>query len=136
MPRLPVTAFACLALAAGSAAVAGCGSNDKKTASTPPKSTAVAAPKAKATSADVVNVTMKNIKFIPQNITVKVGQKILWTNNDGQIPHTVTATKGAIFDSGNIDGGGTFDYTPTKAGTVDYVCTIHSGQSGTITVTR
>lgn len=136
MPRLPVTAFACLALVAGSAAVAGCGSNDKKTASTPAKSTAVAAPKAKAASGDVVDVTMKNIKFVPQDVTVKVGQKILWTNNDGQIPHTVTATKGAIFDSGNVDGGGTFDYTPTKVGRIDYVCTIHSGQTGSITVTR
>lgn len=136
MPRLPVTAFACLALVAGSAAVAGCGSNDEKTASTPPKSTAVAATKAKPAAAGVVNVTMKNIKFVPANVTVKVGQKVLWTNDDGQIPHTVTAAKGAIFDSGNVDGGATFDYTPTKVGRIDYVCTIHSGQAGTITVTR
>lgn len=136
MPRPPVTALACLALVAGSAAVAGCGSNDEKTASTPPRSTAAAAPQAKGVSGDVVKVTMKNIKFVPQNVTVKVGQKILWTNNDGQIPHTVTATKGAIFDSGNVDGGATFDYTPTKVGRIDYVCTIHSGQTGAITVTR
>jgi plastocyanin len=79
---------------------------------------------------------MKQIKFVPEKIVVKVGQKIVWTNNDGQIPHTVTATKGATFDSGNITGGGTFDYTPTKAGVIDYVCTIHSGQTGQIRVTR
>jgi plastocyanin len=136
MPRLPVTAVACLSLVAGSAAVAGCGSNDKKTASTPAKSVAAAAPQAKAAAGDVVKVSMKNIKFTPQNVTAKVGQKILWTNDDGQIPHTVTATKGAIFDSGNVDGGGTFDYTPTKPGRIDYLCTIHSGQTGTIIVTR
>jgi plastocyanin len=136
MPRLPVTAIAVVSLVAGGAAVAGCGSNDKKTASTPPNSVAVAAPQAKAATGDVVKVTMKNIKFLPQNVTAKVGQKILWTNNDGQIPHTVTASKGAIFDSGNIDGGGTFDYTPTKPGRIDYLCTIHAGQTGTITVTR
>ncbi|MDX6718714.1 MAG: hypothetical protein QOJ63_968 [Solirubrobacteraceae bacterium] len=136
MPRLPVTAVACLSLVAGSAAAAGCGSNDEKTASTPPKSVAAAAPQAKPATGDVVEVTMKNIKFLPQSITAKVGQKIHWTNKDGQIPHTVTATKGAIFDSGNVDGGATFDYTPTKAGRIDYVCTIHSGQTGSITVTR
>jgi plastocyanin len=136
MPRLPVTAVACLSLVAGGLAVAGCGSNDKKTASTPPKSVAAAAPPAKAATDGVVNVTMKNIKFVPEHVTAKVGQKILWTNDDGQIPHTVTATKGAIIDSGNIDGGATFDYTPTKAGRIDYVCTIHSGQTGSITVTR
>ncbi len=40
------------------------------------------------------------------------------------------------FDSGNMQAGAKFDYTPKKAGTIDYVCTIHSGQTGTITVTK
>jgi plastocyanin len=136
MPRLPVTACACLALAVSGVAVAGCGSSDdKKSASTTSTATTAAKPQATAPASEV-KVSMKNIKFVPQDITVKVGQKIVWTNNDGQIPHTVTGVKGAIFDSGNIDGGGTFDYTPTKAGKIDYVCTIHEGQNGTITVTR
>jgi plastocyanin len=76
-----------------------------------------------------------NIKFVPHDITAKVGQKIMWTNDD-QIAHTVTATSGATFDSGNVNGGATFEFTPTKAGTIAYVCTIHPGQSGTITVTK
>ena len=79
---------------------------------------------------------MKDIKFVPEAITAKVGQKIVWENTDGQIPHTVTATEGADFDSGKMDPGATFDYTPTKAGTIDYVCTIHDGQTGSITVTK
>ena len=80
---------------------------------------------------------MKDIKFVPADITAKVGQKIEWTNSDGQIPHTVTSqTDGVDFDSGNMEGGDTFDYTPKKAGKIDYVCTIHSGQNGTITVTE
>lgn len=138
MPRLPITALACLALAGG--VIAGCG-DDKKTeskpaAAPPPAKTATTPAPSSAATANTVQVSMKQIKFIPENVTVKVGQKILWTNNDGQIPHTVTATKGATFDSGNVAGGGTFDYTPTKAGTIDYVCTIHSGQTGSITVTQ
>jgi plastocyanin len=136
MPRLPVTTCACLALAAGGAAFAGCGSSDdKKSASTATKATVAVKPPAAAPAGEV-KVSMKNIKFVPANITAKVGQKIVWTNDDGQIPHTVTATKGATFDSGNVDGGATFDYTPAKAGKIDYVCTIHQGQSGTITVTK
>jgi plastocyanin len=79
---------------------------------------------------------MKNIKFVPAAITAKVGQKIVWTNTDGQTPHTVTATGGADFDSGTLAGGKTFEYTPTKAGKIDYICTIHQNQSGTITVTK
>ncbi len=79
---------------------------------------------------------MKDIEYVPKAVTAKVGQKIVWENTDGQIPHTVTATDGADFDSGNMAGGDTFDYTPTKAGTISYVCEIHPNQKGTITVTQ
>jgi plastocyanin len=133
--RIP-TALACLALAAGTA-VAGCGNDNKDSASTPAPPPAAAPPPATSKSGgEVVKVGMKNIKFVPQDITAKVGQKIVWTNTDGQISHTVTATKGADFDSGNLAGGATFEYTPKQAGTIDYVCTIHSGQTGSITVTK
>ena len=131
MPRLPAAALACLALAAGGA-LAGCGSNDSKdTSSTQaaPPATAAAKP------GQEVKVTMKNIKFVPEAITAKVGQKIVWENTDTP-PHTVTASSGAKFDSGNMAPGDTFDYTPTKAGTISYFCQIHSGQKGTITVTK
>jgi plastocyanin len=137
MPRRPVTLFACLALAAGGA-LAGCGSNDNSdsSGSSSPPPAAAPPPAASASSGKEVKVTMKNIKFVPAAITAKVGQKIVWTNTDGQTPHTVTATGGANFDSGTLPAGKTFEYTPTKAGKIDYVCTIHQGQSGTITVTK
>ncbi|MEA2131268.1 MAG: hypothetical protein QOJ85_4159 [Solirubrobacteraceae bacterium] len=142
MSRLPAAVLCSLALAA-TATIAACGSSDDNSASsdrstsTPaaePSATA-AEPTAGAAKSGVVDVTMKNIKFVPAAITVKVGQKIHWKNTDGPA-HTVTATSGAKFDSGNMDPGATFDYTPTKAGTINYVCTIHAGQTGTITVTK
>lgn len=141
MSRLPA-ALTCLALAAAGT-VAGCGSsNDNSTAdkststpaATPPAASANPTSGAAAKSG-VVDVNMKNIKFVPENITVKVGQKIHWTNTDTP-PHTVTASSGAKFDSGNMNPGATFDYTPTKAGTIKYYCQIHQGQTGTITVTK
>jgi len=84
---------------------------------------------------DLVSIGIKDIKFVPADATAKVGQKITWTNNDTP-PHNVTATKGATFKSETLNPGATFDYTPTKAGTIEYVCTIHPGQDGTITVTK
>ena len=131
MPRPPVTIFACLALAAGGV-LTGCGDDETDTASTPAAPPAAAEPSASGE----VKVTMENIKFVPEAITAKVGQKIVWVNTDGDIPHTVTATDGADFDSGNMKAGDTFDYTPTKAGKIAYVCTIHTGQNGSITVTK
>jgi plastocyanin len=143
MPRLTI-AVSCVALAL---ALGACG-KDKESSSgrdaggdgatvttnpTPQAGTSTQKPAAK--SNDIVSVSMKNIAFVPHDITVKVGQKITWTNDDTP-PHNVTATKGANFASDTINPGGTFDYTPTKAGTIDYVCTIHSGQDGQIVVTK
>src|ERR671916_456219 len=47
-------------------------------------------------SNDIVSVGMKDIKFVPEKVTAKVGQKIVWTNNE-DVPHNVTATDGADF---------------------------------------
>lgn len=138
MSRLPVTLLACLALA-GATVIAGCGDDDSddgaSTAAPPPVATSPEATDAPPASGDVVKVNMKDIKFVPESVTVKVGQKILWTNTDGSIPHNVTAREGADFKSDNLNSGDTFEYTPTKAGKIAYVCTIHAGQNGTITVT-
>lgn len=79
-------------------------------------------------------VTMRNIMFLPANVTVKKGQTVRWLNNDA-VAHTVTATSGAEFDSGNLAPGKGYRYKPTKAGKISYYCTIHGKQqSGTITV--
>jgi plastocyanin len=86
-------------------------------------------------SNDVVSVGMKDIKFVPEKITAKVGQKIVWTNNE-DVPHNVTATDGADFSSDTLQKDDTFDYTPKTAGTIKYVCTIHTGQNGEIEVTK
>jgi plastocyanin len=134
-----VTIAACLTLAA--AAVAGCGGSSKKKSETTSSAgggattSAPANTPAPAAAASEVKVSMKQIKFVPENITAKVGQTIKWTNDD-PFAHTVTAKSGASFDSGPVNAGGTYTFKATKAGTIDYVCTIHPNQAGTITVTQ
>lgn len=88
-----------------------------------------------AESNDIVSVGIKDIKFVPETAEAKAGQKIVWTNNES-IPHNVTATDGADFASDTLQKDDTFEYTPEKAGTIKYVCTIHEGQNGQITVTQ
>ena len=61
------------------------------------------------------------------------GQTIRFVNADSAT-HTVTATKGAKFDSGNLKPGHTFSIKAGKAGTIRYVCLIHPGMKGTIKV--
>jgi len=122
--RRPLALLLAAALALGLTA---CGGSDKKTTSS-------SATPASGGGAEV-KVSMKNIKFVPMAIQAKVGQKITWTNDD-PVAHTVTAEKGADFDSGTVNSGGTFSFTPKKAGAIAYVCTIHPGQTGTITVAK
>jgi len=82
-----------------------------------------------------VAVKMQNIAFDPGTVTVKVGQKVTWTNADS-VDHNVVAQSGASFSSDNFGQGGTFSFTPTKAGTIDYVCTLHPGMDGKIVVEK
>lgn len=118
---------------------AGCGSDDKKdsgSAKTTEQPVQQPAKKAPATGGGgAVAVIMKNTQFVPMEIKVKAGGIIKWTNRDS-FPHTVTkgSGPGVQFDSGTVDGGGTFKQKFDKPGTIDYVCTIHKNQTGTITV--
>lgn len=133
MSRLTIV-VTCAALAF---ALAACG--DDKTsddaASTPAPAAQTSVPTDATDAGAVVSVGIKDIKFVPDQTTVKVGQKIVWTNNEA-IVHNVTATDGADFESDSLSESDTFEFTPKTAGTISYVCTIHSGQNGTITVTE
>ena len=127
MRRILLALCAVVALAA-----AGCGGSDSSSTSSGSSSSASTA--AASSSGGGVAVKLANIAFDPKAVTVKVGQKVTWTNDDST-DHNVTADSGADFKSDNFGKGGTFSFTPTKAGTIKYVCTIHPGMDATLTVT-
>jgi plastocyanin len=77
---------------------------------------------------------MQNIAFDPKAVTVKVGQKVTWTNED-TVDHNVTSQSGETIKSDNFGKGGTFSFTPKTAGKISYVCTLHPGMTATLTVT-
>jgi plastocyanin len=107
-----------LLVLAAAAALAGCGGAGSKRAAGPDQ-----------------RVSMRNIRFVPAHVTVRAGEPIHWRNDD-PVAHTVTADRGASFNSGPVQAGGTYSFTPTRPGTIHYYCTIHGqAQSGTITVT-
>jgi plastocyanin len=113
----------CLTVAALGAGVTACGgySSDEPAAA------------AKAPTAGGTAVSVQDNSFTPADLEVAVGDTVTFTN-EGAIAHTVTATSGADFDSGSLAPGATFNFTASKAGTVTYVCTFHSGMQGTIKV--
>jgi plastocyanin len=139
MMRRPTLILSLLLAIGALALLAGCGggsssSNDTTTAPSGGGSTAPATSGGGA-SGGAVGVKMQNIAFAPTTVRVKVGQKITWTNED-TVPHNVTSKSGEKIASPTFNKGGTFSFTPTKAGTISYVCTIHPGMDGTIVVTQ
>jgi plastocyanin len=118
-----------LLCAAGALAAAGCGSSNNSSSS----SSSTPAASSPSSSGEVA-IKMQNIAFDPKAVTVKVGQKVTWTNDDS-VDHNVTSQSGETIKSQNFGKGATFSFTPTKAGAIKYVCTLHPGMDATLTVT-
>ena len=82
--------------------------------------------------AEQVAVKIANFTFGPQQITVKAGTTVVWTNED-DIPHTVTSTTQA-FRSPPLDTDQKFSFTFTTPGAYKYFCALHPHMTGTIVV--
>jgi len=78
-------------------------------------------------------VTIKSFAFGPQEVTIKVGETVTWTNEDGA-PHSVV-DKGGAFKSAKLAKGDTFSQTFAAAGTFDYKCGFHGSMTGKVVVT-
>ena len=68
-------------------------------------------------------VLMKDFKYQPSILAVKVGDTIEWKNAD-IVPHTVTAVD-KTFDSGTISPGHSWKFIVRTAESVNYFCTLH-----------
>ncbi len=86
--------------------------------------------------------TLADKAYSPNPVNVKVGQKVIWTNNDS-VQHTITSgapgspDSGKEFDSGLtklINKGESFEHTFTKAGTFPYYCQLHPTMLGKVIV--
>jgi plastocyanin len=90
--------------------------------------------------------TLTDTAVSPNPIQAKVGQTVVWTNDDSAF-HTVTsgqigaADVGKLFDSGLAGPtaltakGKTFEHTFDAAGEFDYHCTLHPAMTGKVIVT-
>ena len=76
-------------------------------------------------------VWMSETAFLPAQLVVSQGTTVRWVNNSN-VPHTVTSTTG-LFDE-MLAVNGTFSFTFNEPGTFLYICTLHPGMEGSITV--
>lgn len=137
--RVLTLLLACLALAVFAA---GCGGDDNDdsgaSAPAPATTTETGATTTEDSGSDAaaggeIEIEMKDIAFAPKDVTAKVGQTVKWKNEDS-VEHDVSATEGEDFKSDLFGKGGDFSYKLEKAGEIKYVCTVHPGMEGTITV--
>ena len=68
-------------------------------------------------------VTMENMRFQPESLTVARGDTVVWVNKD-LVPHTATSKAGG-FDSQVIQAEKSWRFTVRKKGEFAYVCTFH-----------
>lgn len=77
-----------------------------------------------------MNISISNFSFNPSSLNIKSGTTVTWMNNDNTA-HTVT---GNGFNSGQIQPGGSFQFTFNSPGTYTYHCSIHPSMTGKIIV--
>jgi len=146
MRQIPVALLAAAALALAAAGCGGGDNNNDNSGSSGGASTQAAQAPAQTTTAATGSaeesdkggdneIRVQSFAFSPADKTVKVGEKIEWENYD-TTAHNVVATAGGSFRSDTLQKGDKFEFTPTKAGTISYVCTFHPNMKATLEVTQ
>ena len=75
-------------------------------------------------------VTMENMRFHPESLTVARGDTVVWVNKD-LVPHTATSEAGR-FDSQLIPAEQSWKFSANTSGTFAYVCTFHPTMVATL----
>ena len=78
-------------------------------------------------------VEIKDLQFHPQDLTISVGDTVVWKNLDA-FAHTATAT--GRFDSHAIASKGSWKHTFKKAGVIGYACSVHPTMHGKLRVEK
>ena len=94
-------------------------------------------PSGGATAKKTAAVSMKDIQFSPESVTVGKGGSVKWTNAEA-VNHDVTKTDGAGPDfssgKGNMGQGDSFSRSFNVVGTINYECSVHPGMAGKVVV--
>jgi len=86
-----------------------------------------------AHSSETFNVAISNFAYAPSEIHIKVGDKIIWTNEDS-VGHTVTSDSGSELDSALFGKNETYEHVFNTSGNFTYHCTPHKFMTGKVIV--
>ena len=91
-------------------------------------------------AASDLTMTLTEFKFTPDTLTVKVGERVKVTldNTKGTLKHDIKQADLKIDTAVEAGQKATFEFTPTKVGTFDFVCDVpghkEAGMVGKIVV--
>jgi plastocyanin len=87
-------------------------------------------PSAPSPVADSPTISIQDQRFNSDHVTIEEGDTVTWVWDDGRLSHDVT---GDGFKS-EVQTEGSFSHTFEDTGDYPYVCTLHSGMRGMVTV--
>jgi len=79
---------------------------------------------------EIIDVEIRDFTYIPDTLTVEVGQTVRWTNYDTDVHNVV----GEGIESDTLNEGDTFTFTFKEEGTYDYICIFHPWMEGSVIV--
>lgn len=91
-------------------------------------------PAASALAGETAGVTIDNFTFIPAELTVARGTRVVWTNRDDMVHMVVSTARPPAFRSHPLDTGDTFAAVFDQPGRFSYFCSLHPHMQGTIVV--
>jgi plastocyanin len=81
-----------------------------------------------------LSVDISRFAFVPKEVTIAPGTKIVWTNHD-ETPHTVTSEDKAFSSKGLVTDD-KYEYTFSREGDFAYHCTVHPYMTGVVHVRK
>jgi plastocyanin len=85
-----------------------------------------------APGAAALEVAIDKFAFAPEELTVAVGDTVVWTNAEG-VGHSVVSDDDT-FASERLEQGDAFEFTFDTAGAFAYICGIHPSMAATVVV--
>ncbi len=86
-----------------------------------------------------IQIAMRGKAFQPANITARIGQTLVFTNED-QVAHKIDSNEGQRFTTKMLEVGDTFEYQikpDENRRAMNFICTIHPAQmEGGVIVTN
>jgi len=86
-------------------------------------------------ASEIAEVRIRDYKFVPQTLTVKVGTTVRWTNDEKRASHSVWFKEEGLPDSERLMPGDRWERRFDRPGTYRYTCGPHPEMQGVVVVT-